>query len=497
MKKILFTIIFIMNLQQGYSQWISGVLHSFDGSDGATSKGSLTLFGNTLYGRTSAGGTFGKGVIFQLNTDSTDFQVLYNFPDGSSNGLGKVPHHDAMLYYDDNLYGTALEGGLDDNGVIYKISLTGADYSPIHIFNGSDSDGAQPHSGVILVNNVFYGITAEGGTHGNGTLYQINPNGTDFSVLHSFHNSTGDDSHGRLTLGSDGHTLFGMTKTGGSANLGVIFSFDLSGSNYSVIHTFLGGSNDGSSTDHGFVTISNDTIFGMTQSGGASDKGVIFSINEDGSDFNILHSFGSSSNDGKNPFGSLQLSNGFLFGSTREGGDNDQGTIFRINTSGTIYEILFSFDQNSSGEYPIDNVVINDSGTALYCLSQAGGKFDSTGSNQFGTVIKLNKLGSIGIKTLSTEIPSQFNLHQNYPNPFNPETRIKFDILSNAKGQTSNVKLIVYDAAGKEIQTLVDANLSSGAYEVNFNSSNIPTGIYFYKLTSQNFTQTKKMILLK
>ncbi len=497
---IFFITINIINLslqQSSYSQWSSQVLHSFNGMDGAISKGTLTLFGNTIYGRTSAGGTYDKGVIFQIITDGTGFQVLYNFQDGASNGLGKEPHHDAMLYYDEYLYGTALYGGLNDNGVIFKISLSGVNYSPIHIFNGSDTDGAQPHSGVILVNNVFYGITAKGGTHGNGTLYKINPNGTDFSVLHSFHNSTGDDSHGRLTIGSDGHTLFGMTRTGGSANLGVVFSFDLSDSNYNVIHTFLGGNADGNTTDHGFVTLCGDTIFGMTQYGGASDKGVLFSIKEDGSDFRILHSFDSFSGDGKYPFGSLQLSNGFLYGTTKEGGVNDHGTIFRINPDGSVYEIIFSLKRNTCGEYPIDNVVLNDSGNALYCLSQAGGEFDSTGNNQYGTIFGLNLPGSIGISNISSVITSGFHLYQNYPNPFNPETKIKFSLPENAGYTKQKISLIIYDVTGKAVQTLINENLHEGEYEVSFNADGLSSGVYFYRMSAANFVESKEMILIR
>lgn len=478
------------------AQWEPGVLHSFNGNDGAISKGSLTLFGDMLYGRTSAGGTNGEGVIFKVNIDSSNFQVLYNFQTGSGNGLGKEPHHDAMLYYDDNLYGTALEGGQDDNGVIYKISLTGADYTPIHVFTGGNNDGSQPHSGVIEINSIFYGITAAGGTHDNGTLYKINPDGSGFSVLYSFHNSDGDNSHGRLTLGSDGHTLFGMTKEGGSSDDGVIFSYDLSSSDYTILHTFTGSSSDGSSTDHGFVTISNDTIFGMTQLGGSANEGVLYSINDNGTNFQILHSFGSSTNDGSNPYGSLQLSNGFLYGTTREGGDHDHGTVFRISKDGTVYEILYSLKRSTIGEYPIDNVVLNEKGDKLYCLSQAGGIYDTSGSNQYGTVFALSDFGSIGISNISTNIPPNFNLYQNYPNPFNPVTKIRFDI-ATLKSHSSNLKLLVYNSAGQEVETVLDRQFSPGTYEVTFDGKNYSSGIYFYSLISDEFITTRKFILMK
>ena len=104
---IIFVISNLINLQSGKAQWELGVLHSFNGADGATAKGSLTLVDSTLYGRTSAGGANGEGVIFKVNTDGSGFQVLYSFLTGSNNGLGKEPHHDAMLLVDTILFGTA------------------------------------------------------------------------------------------------------------------------------------------------------------------------------------------------------------------------------------------------------------------------------------------------------------------------------------------------------------------------------------------------------
>ena len=91
-----------------------------------------------------------------------------------------------------------------------------------------------------------------------------------------------------------------------------------------------------------------------------------------------------------------------------------------------------------------------------------------------------------------------FTLEQNYPNPFNPITKIKFTIpvtLSEVEG--SLVTLKVYDVLGNEVTTLVNEELSAGEYELDFNATNLTSGIYFYRLKSEDFIQTKKMILLK
>jgi G:T/U-mismatch repair DNA glycosylase len=97
-----------------------------------------------------------------------------------------------------------------------------------------------------------------------------------------------------------------------------------------------------------------------------------------------------------------------------------------------------------------------------------------------------------GINLISNEIPSSYSLSQNYPNPFNPSTVVRFQL-----SVVSNVVLKVYDVMGREVQTLVNEKLSAGTYEVTFDGSNIPSGVYFYKMQTGDFSETKKMILMK
>lgn len=106
-----------------------------------------------------------------------------------------------------------------------------------------------------------------------------------------------------------------------------------------------------------------------------------------------------------------------------------------------------------------------------------------------------------GIKIIGNKLPSEYELYQNYPNPFNPATKIRFDIPASSSqmenGQRGDVKLIIYDILGSEIATLVNTNLTPGTYELDWNASNYPSGIYFYTITMNSFHQTKKMVLLK
>jgi photosystem II stability/assembly factor-like uncharacterized protein len=118
---------------------------------------------------------------------------------------------------------------------------------------------------------------------------------------------------------------------------------------------------------------------------------------------------------------------------------------------------------------------LND--TTAYSVGKSVYKYDHT---------------TIGIQQISTETPKAFTIHQSYPNPFNPSTKIKFEI-----PKSSFVTIKLYNALGKEITTLANENLSAGIYSVNWDASAYPSGIYFYKIISGNFSGSKKMILIK
>jgi carboxypeptidase T len=100
--------------------------------------------------------------------------------------------------------------------------------------------------------------------------------------------------------------------------------------------------------------------------------------------------------------------------------------------------------------------------------------------------------GPVGITHNGSEIPEIYALYQNYPNPFNPATKIKFDL-----PVSSVVKIKVFDVLGREVTSLVNQNLQPGSYEVEFNALNYPTGVYFYRIVANGFSDVKKMALIK
>ncbi len=117
-------------------------------------------------------------------------------------------------------------------------------------------------------------------------------------------------------------------------------------------------------------------------------------------------------------------------------------------------------------------------------------------AGNFGGIIRTIS-GGIGVTQISSEVPKQFYLNQNYPNPFNPVTKIRFSIPAFAETTRRVVSLKIYDILGKETAVLVNEELKPGLYEIDWNAENLPSGVYFYSLVTNEFTQTKKMVVVK
>jgi len=206
-------------------------LHSFTGSDGAYPIGGLILSGDTLYGTTFFGGTWGNGTVFAVNTDGTGLTNLYSF--GGIFLEGDSPSG-GLILSGNSLYGTTQEGGTSNKGTVFKVNINGDGFTNLHNFVGSPSGGANPVAGLILSGNTLYGTSSYGGSSGNGTVFKLNTDGTGFAKLHSFAASSTNSSgtytnsdgasppYGRLILTNN--TLYGTAFAGGSSGNGTVFS---------------------------------------------------------------------------------------------------------------------------------------------------------------------------------------------------------------------------------------------------------------------------------
>ncbi len=159
----------------------------------------------------------------------------------------------------------------------------------------------------------------------------------------------------------------------------------------------------------------------------------------------------------------------------------------KYNSSG-VQQWSMRFNAANGSDKPTD-MKIDGSGN-VYVV----GISDSSAGNVYMdyATVKYSQLIPTGVNIISNEIPSKYSLSQNYPNPFNPSTSIEFSLT-----EKSFITLKVFDTKGTEVSNLANENLTAGIYRYNFNAVNLPSGIYFYKLETDKFSETKKMILLK
>jgi len=137
------------------------------------------------------------------------------------------------------------------------------------------------------------------------------------------------------------------------------------------------------------------------------------------------------------------------------------------------------------------NATINQNGMSMFCW--ADNRLDANGV--YAQNLNYDGSGLTGIQNAGGVVPQQYSLAQNYPNPFNPSTKIRFSIPAGIAN--TPVKLTVYDILGSEVATLVNSNLNPGNYEINWDAANYSSGVYFYKLTSGEYSKTNKMTLVK
>jgi uncharacterized repeat protein (TIGR03803 family) len=311
------------------------IVHEFDQglALGIFPVGVPIVVDGTIFGATERGGVNNGGVIYAIESNGANYRVLHEFdafkgPQGS-NPLG------GLTFYDDRLFGTTNRGGETGGGILYSLRTDGSDFQILHHFNGQTglSDGRAPVNPPIVVDRRLIGTTAGGGQfgQGQGVVYSVNPDGSDFRLLHEFAGIAGGDgasAGGGLTHVGD--RLYGTTSVGGATCLavgcGTIYTIKPDGSEYALLHDF--SYLDGYQASHG-VAFQANRLYGVTYAGGPTDGGVAFSLNLDGSDFRVLHAF-LEAPEGDTPAGPLVPFGNGLFGATISGGADDAGTIFAI-----------------------------------------------------------------------------------------------------------------------------------------------------------------------
>ena len=407
-------------------------LHAFSGADGTAPDAALVLASDgALYGTALVGGTQNAGTIFRI-TQAGTFTLLRSMATAEGSDLRSALVQNPA---DGLLYGTAHLGGANGKGSVFKISTAGA-FTLLHSFTGGTGGGESPRAGVIRASDGnFYGTTEFGGSNNAGTVFRVTPAGT-FTLLHSFVTTDGSDPRSALVQASDGN-LWGTTFTGGANGFGTVFKMTTAGVLTTVYH-FTG--TDGSGPRAAPIQAADGKLYGTTSTGGASGKGTVYSVTlagtftslvsldsslgarpiagvlEDSANpgtfygatadagtanggtlfkvvvsgslvgTSVAHTFGGDVADGAYPAAGLKRGpDGLFYGTTRFGGSNNFGTVFRLNANGTL-TTLHAFN-NSDGAFPIGGVVFDSAGN-LYGATANGG------ASLLGTVFRISAAGA-------------------------------------------------------------------------------------------------------
>jgi uncharacterized repeat protein (TIGR03803 family) len=365
---------------------------TFTNADGANPYAGLVLSGNRLYGTAYGGGSFNTGTAFAIDANGSDFTNLHNFfGSGGSRPYGR------LVFSDNSLYGVASQGSTGSGpGKIFRMNSDGSSYTVMRTFlplvNSTNRDGATPYAGLVLAGETLYGTTLVGGSNGWGTIFSINTNGNAFTNLHNFPallNSTNSD--GALTYAGlivSGNRLYGTAAAGGNWGSGTVFAMETNGSNFTVLHHFASSidfTNSDGANPRGALIESAGVLYGTTSYGGGSAAGTVFALNIDGTGFTNLHRFtglsGNTNTDGTHPIGGLLISGNTLYGTTTGGGSVGAGTIFSIKNDGSDFTSLYGFTGVGDGVSPSSDLTL--SANVLYGTTVYGGDANN------GTVFSL------------------------------------------------------------------------------------------------------------
>ncbi len=396
----------------------------------------LTLGPNgQLFGTTYGGAYYdGAGSVYELTPGGNgafNFKELYRFDSAySPPDDGQSPYAGVTVSPDGTtLYGTTTLGGSNNAGVIFSLNIADAEsyalvkphnpqpkgdslgYAIRKVFKMNDEGGApkgdlETHANFGVALAILFGTLSSDGPNDGGAVFSFDPSGqfdTTVKIIHEHNQSGADGSNpqNKLVVTSSGKsssvqktgvkadtdtnidlstfTLYGITKSGGTNNYGVVYKVDGNGSNYTVLHHFSLKTSDGA-IPFGGMALSGNTLYGTTSFGGSNYNGTVFQINTDGSNFKIIANFKSATT-GDSPQGDLILSGDTLYGTTYDGGAGGGGTVFSINTNGGNFTVLHSFTlpmddgnghyTNSDGGWSVAGLLL--SGYTLYGTAPYGG----------------------------------------------------------------------------------------------------------------------------
>ncbi len=357
------------------------VLHAFGPTGPYQPAGGPIEVGPSFIGASEGGGPLRGGTVFKWEPSTGSVTVMYSFDPLLEGGY---PSAGVIRGSDGRVYGTAAVGGpatcgvnctTQDAGMVYRIDANGANFTILKSFSTNPGDAYTPGGRLLETNGALFGTLQNGGAHSGGAVFRIDSSGA-FSLVHQFDPAIdGSVPNSGLTQGSDG-LLYGTTSAGGQHNGGTAFRMDTSGGAFEVLHAFDPSNPlDAAGPQSALVQVGPSVFMGTTPAGGLFGNGTVYKLDVSTSPPTVvvLRSFEACC---PSAFGSSPMPNlvkgagGWVYGMTSFGGPTGfGGTIFGITPNGTI-RLLHQFGF-SEGSGPIGMTIADDG--SFYGTTRYGG----------------------------------------------------------------------------------------------------------------------------
>jgi uncharacterized repeat protein (TIGR03803 family) len=322
-----------------------------------------------------------------LDAQSITINTLHRF--SASDGIN--PYYGLTQGPNGILYGTCVgvekDGGA--GGSVFGVNPDGTGFTVLHTFSPTEAEsayntgGANPLDGPLLIDGLLYGVTEEGGSGAYGVIYRMTTNGGNYTVLEQFNASTAEYQQCGLAQGSDGF-LYGTGDAGGD-NDTEIYKIDTNGNNYATLVYFSPSS--GGYNYNPLLSSPDGNLYGVTggDSDSSGDLGLVFKLTTGGT-YTTLHTM--AGNDGSASSAALiEDSSGTLYGTASASGAKGYGTLFRVSTNGANFTVIYTFGTNGDGQYPIGRLLLASDGY-LY------GSCEEGGSHGYGTIFRMATNGA-------------------------------------------------------------------------------------------------------
>ncbi len=336
-----------------------------------------------LYGLTTAGGASGNGVLFEYDPATNVFIKKANF---NGTGKGAQPYGSLIQANNGKLYAMTKIGGTSNFGTIIEYDIAADTLIKKIDFNGSN--GKWPLGDLMQsANGLLYGMTWQGNS--KGQIYQYNPSTNGFTILYDFISGPGEYPYGNVI--EIGNKLYGVTNSGGLKNKGVIFEYDLVSNTYTKKIDFNANINGGNPTG-ALLKTSGNKMYGFTSYGGLTNQGTLFEFDQTTNTLTKKVDFDNAVTKGSVPVGDLiEVSPGVLYGLASAGGTNNAGALFEYNFVANTFTKKIDFVAATMGQFPNASLLKANNGK-LYSVTQMGG------INTAGVIFEYDPVTNVCVK---------------------------------------------------------------------------------------------------